>query len=464
MVVDDEVEVRRVLAELLAGEGLRVVEAADGRAGLALALAEAPTVAILDIAMPEVDGLALLEKLRGLAPELPVIMLTGSDDARTAVEAMRLGAYDYLTKPFDHEELILHVRRALERQALRSEVSALRSQLTEPASLRALMGPSRAVEDLILAVGRVASSPFTVLVQGETGTGKELVARAIHQRSPRHGHAFIALDCGALPESLIESEMFGYDRGAFTGAERRREGRFELATGGTLFLDEVANLSLTTQAKLLRALQERSVWPLGGKAPVSVDVRVIAASNTPLEAEVQAGRFRRDLYYRLNEFTLTLPPLRSRREDIPFLANRFLGEASMELRRTVVGFSPGAEALLVAHAWPGNVRELRNVVRRAVLLSTDRVEPEHLDILAHPGGRNGSTPLPGPGELEEQPTTLKEARERGAAEAERRAIRWALRAARGNKSEAARLLRTDYKTLHVKVKQYDLRARDFVPS
>jgi DNA-binding NtrC family response regulator len=314
-------------------------------------------------------------------------------------------------------------------------------------------------------IKQVASSPLTVLIQGETGTGKEIVARAIHQDSPRRTRPFLAVDCGALPENLIESELFGFERGAFTGADRRKEGFFLLAQGGTLLLDEVANLPLATQGKLLRVLQERQVSPLGGRGPVPFDVRVIAACNVPLEDEVQAGRFRQDLFYRLDEFRIALSPLRARRDDVLVLARRFLDEASVEMKRHVHGFTVEAEAWLLRHPWPGNVRELRNVVRRAVVLSSDLIAPEHLERpqaaeAAPPAAEATAAAAPAGAPA----ASLKEARERGAAEAEQHAIRRALAVSRGNKSEAARLLKTDFKTLHLKMKQYGIALTARVPS
>ncbi|MBI4611137.1 MAG: sigma-54-dependent Fis family transcriptional regulator [Candidatus Rokubacteria bacterium] len=459
LVVDDEPDMRWLLAGVLQAEGLEVVTAEDGQAALDRVMADAPATVILDLRMPGLDGMSALGKLKTIAPQVPVIMLTAYGDIPTAVQAMRLGAYDYLTKPFHNDDIVLTVRRALERQALLAEVEELRSQLGEGGgSLSEHMGPSQEIQKVIRHITQVASSTFTVLIQGETGTGKELVARAIHQQSARCEKPFIALDCGAIPETLIESELFGYEKGAFTGADRRKEGHFQLAEGGSLFLDEITNLPLTTQAKLLRVLQEREVQLLGGKRAVPVNVRIIAASNVPLETEMRAGRFRHDLYYRLNEFTIALPPLRERQEDILYLAKRFLEEASMELKRPVRGISEEAAPLLLRHPWPGNARELRNVIRQAVLLSPDLIRPEHLAALGPGGARAPLAEEPRSGSAG---LSLREASEKAAAEAERQAIRHALQATQGNKSEAARLLRTDYKTLHVKMKRYGIRTREF---
>jgi len=312
------------------------------------------------------------------------------------------------------------------------------------------------MEKVVQQINQVADSPLTVLVEGETGTGKELVARAIHELSARHEKPFVAVDCGAIPDTLIESELFGYEKGAFTGAHQRKVGQFQLAEGGTLLLDEIVNLPLPTQAKLLRSLQERQVQPLGSKQPVRVDVRIIAASNIALEHEVRAGRFRQDVYYRLNEFGITLPPLRER-DDILYLANELLQEANVELGRPCRSISEAAAQVLLRYRWPGNVRELRNVIRRAILLASDVIEPEHLSVI--PVDPPSVTVLWG--EPVEGNSSLKEIAETAAMEAEERAIRRVLQSTGGNKSEAARLLRTDYKTLHLKIKQYGIPAAQF---
>ncbi|MBI2216893.1 MAG: sigma-54-dependent Fis family transcriptional regulator [Candidatus Rokubacteria bacterium] len=453
LIVDDDAGVRSVVAELLLQEKIDVAEAADGRTGLDRALAERPSLVILDIGMPGLDGMTVLRRLKSQAPEMPVMMLTAYGDLGTAVEAMRLGAWDYLAKPFDNEDLLLHVQRALDWQRLSAEVQSLKEELAGGGALRALLGASREMHDVVARIRQVAGSRLTVLIEGETGTGKELVARAIHAESPRRAGPFIAVDCGAIAETLVESELFGHEKGAFTGADRRKDGHFQIADGGTLFLDEVVNLPPATQAKLLRVLQEREVWPVGAKAPTPVDVRIVAACNVALEPQVQAGRFRQDLFYRLNEFAIQLPPLRARRTDILPLARHFLAEAAMELKRPVHRVSPAAEDRLLGHAWPGNVRELRNVVRRAVLLAVNVVEPEHLELGGAAARAATGHDTGGPAAVE----TLKDAREHAIAEAERRAIRRALDAAHGNKAEAARLLQVDYKTLHTKVKQYAIR-------
>jgi DNA-binding NtrC family response regulator len=457
LVVDDEPNIRSLLGECLVAAGFETVEAGDGDEAIAAVQAERPSVIVLDVNMPRQGGMEALPELKRIAPDVPVIMCTARMDVPTAVRAMQLGAYDYLTKPFDPELLVLTVKRAYERQELVARIDLLKSQ-GEGMSLAERMGSSRAIESVIQQVAKVARSSFTVLIQGETGTGKELVARAIHNQSPRRGKPFVAVDCGAIPETLVESELFGYERGAFTGAIRRKEGRLQAAGDGTVFLDEIGNLPLRMQAKLLRVLEERQVTLLGATRPVSVDARIIAASNVNVEDEIQAGRFRADLFYRLNEFGISLPALRDRREDIAHLARQFLDEVSMELRRPVHGITDETMELLGRHDWPGNVRELKNVIRKAALLATDEVTPEFLPPLGASRAA-GRSPVVDPAVVGE--LSLREVADVALADAERRAIREAMEAAKGNKSQAARLLRTDYSTLHAKMKRYGIAARDF---
>ncbi|HEU4438680.1 MAG TPA: sigma-54 dependent transcriptional regulator [Methylomirabilota bacterium] len=458
LVVDDETAIRSLLGAILQNKGYEVATAEDGAAALQQVARERPDVILLDLSMPRLSGLEALPEIKRLDPDVPVIICTAHADLATAVQAMKLGAYDYLTKPFDVELLALTVSRAVERGQLRERIDELKRQ-GPGSSLAERMGGSAAIGQVIQQVARVAESSFTVLVQGETGTGKELVARAIHQQSPRRQAPFVAVDCGAIPETLVESELFGHERGAFTGAQAKREGHFQLARGGTLFLDEVGNIPLAAQAKLLRAIEQREVLPLGGTRPVPVEARIIAATNSALEDEVKTGRFRADLYYRISEFTITLPPLRSRREDVVHLAQRFLDEVTMELRRPVRGVSDEAMAALLRHEWPGNVRELRNVIRKAALLASDVVTPEHLPALGvGMAGAARDTPAPVGADL-----SLREAAELATARAEREAIRQALETTKGNKSQAARMLRTDYTTLHAKMKRYGISARDFMP-
>jgi DNA-binding NtrC family response regulator len=459
LVIDDDEAGCRLVQAIFAGEGFEVAKAHDGLSGLARVAEDQPEAVILDLRLPGMDGLEVLERLRGRHPALPVVVLTANSDVQTAVRATRLGAFDYLTKPIDHDEIVVVLARALENRALKTEVEQLRLQVGQGAGLGRQMGPGPAVRQIIDRVALVAASNFSVLVLGETGTGKELVAQAIHLQSARRAMPFVALDCGAIPETLLESELFGHERGAFTGAERRREGRFQLAAGGTLFLDEVGNLPLNLQSKLLRVLESRQVQALGAGRTRSLDVRFVAATNDDLQERAARGLFRADLYFRLAQYTITLPALRERPGDIAHLAQRFLEEAGVELRHPVHEIPADVLRLLERHAWPGNVRELRNVIRQAVLESKDLVL--HRALVQRLLGNRGA---PGAGTLAEASgKSLRQIANEAASEAQRQAICDALRTARGNKSKAARGLRTDFKTLHLKMKALGIRARDFSP-
>jgi DNA-binding NtrC family response regulator len=474
LVVDDEEASCRALERIFAAEGFEVIAAHDGRAGIERVGADRPAAMILDLNMPRMSGLEVLEWLKDREDAPPVVVLTAANEVKTAVRATQLGAFDYLTKPFAPEEIVLSVRRALETQALKVEVADLRRELAG-SGLAAQMGSSAEIRRVIEQVRTVAATDFTVLVLGETGTGKELVAQAIHKKSARRDRPFLALDCGAVPDTLLESELFGHEKGAFTGAERQREGRFRLAQGGTFFLDEVGNLSLGLQAKLLRVLESRQLHPVGAGKTVPLDVRFVAATNASLEQRVTAGAFRADLYFRLAQYTISLPPLRARPMDVPHLAQRFLEEVGVELRRPVQRIVPAAMELLARHHWPGNVRELRNLIRRAVLSTSDLViGPETIRVLLGGGGDGHEwTPAgdatqvappaanPPAGSSLSLSLSLRQIADAAARAAEIRAIRDTLRATHGNKAQAARALRTDYKTLHVKMKQLGIQARDF---
>jgi len=484
LIVDDDLALLQALPQALRLRmaGVTVDTADSGAAALDRITAEDYDAIVTDIKMPGMDGLELLAEIRTRWPDTPTLMITGHGEHDLVVDALRAGAYDFIQKPIDRDYFVASLRRAIEMHQLSRRVKeqqlALERHLNEleaiveertrelretnkviESPLRFLMGPNGQMEKIVEQIKQVADSPLTVLVEGETGTGKELVARAIHQLSARREKPFVAVDCGAIPDTLIESELFGYEKGAFTGAHQRKEGQFQLAEGGSLFLDEIVNLPLPTQAKLLRALQERQVQPLGSKRPVRVSARIIAASNVPLEREVRAGRFRQDVYYRLNEFGITLPPLRER-DDILHLANEFLPEAGMELGRPCRKISEAAAQVLLRYHWPGNVRELRNVIRRAILLASDVIEPEHLSVLpVDPSPETAATALRG--EPAPVDSSLREIAEAAAADAEQQAIRRVLQVTSGNKSEAARLLRTDYKTLYLKMKQYGIDAGRF---
>lgn len=379
LVVDDEESVRWALTKALERAGYRVDLAADGPSGFAAAEHLEVDLALLDVRLPGRDGLAVLRDIRKRRPDLPVIMMTAYGTLQVAVEAMKQGAYDYIGKPFDMDEVLLVVEKALEAQALAREVSHLRQLTEERVDLGGIVGGSPAMQPIFKAVGKVAGTDLTVLLRGESGTGKELIARAIHENSRRKGRPFVPVNCAAIPRELLESELFGHERGAFTGAVVARRGRFEQADGGTVFLDEVGDMDLSLQTKLLRVLQERRIERLGGEGSVGVDVRIVAATNQDLEKSVTTRSFREDLFYRLNVVTIHLPPLRDRREDIPALVTHFLAAFAREQQATSKVFSPEALDLTATYRWPGNVRELENVVKRAAALTpTSLILPDQL--------------------------------------------------------------------------------------
>ncbi len=388
LVVDDEINIRTALAKILQKAGYDVTPAESGDHALSLLHEATFDLVITDLKMVGADGMEVLRAVKQRQPEAEVILLTAYGTIESAVNAIKTGAYDYLTKPVDPERLPHLVARALEHKALRDEVRQLRAQVAVREAFEQIVGRSLRMREVYERVLQVAPTMATVLISGESGTGKELVARAIHNRSSRRSGPFVTLNCGALPESLIESELFGYERGAFTGALTAKVGRIEQADGGTLFLDEVGEMSPKTQIDFLRVLQEREFRRLGGSRPIAVDVRFIAATNKNLEAAMKAGTFREDLYYRLAVVPIALPPLRERAEDIPLLATVFLREFCGQYRRAEKHFSPQAVQALREHAWPGNVRELRNLVEQLVVTVEDRViRPLHLPAAILTGER-----------------------------------------------------------------------------
>jgi DNA-binding NtrC family response regulator len=452
LAVDDDADQRQLVATAFGrSPTIDVVPVGDGETALATASHDPPDVVLVDLSIPGMGGLGLLQKLKLVVPRVPIVVITANADGRAAVEAIRLGAYQFLTKPVNPQELLVIVKRALERTELLAELESLRHRADGEDPLAARFGISPPMQLVARQIRQVAGSQFTVLVQGQTGVGKEVVARAIHDLSPRAEGPFVAIDCGAIPENLLESELFGHEKGAFSGADRRKDGLLQVAHAGTLLVDEVGNLPPGTQAKLLRVLQERQVLPLGSTTPRKLDARFVFATNVSLEEAAKEGRFRADLFYRLAEFTITVPPLRERGRDVLMLARRFLDEANGELRRAVAGFDEEAAAEIMAHSWPGNVRELRNVVRQAVLLTEEftitgpemrsLLKPSRADPPAEPSG---------------SPTTLREIADAAVESAERHAILRALQSTNGNKSQAARLLHVDFKTLHVKMRRYGI--------
>jgi len=445
VVVDDERMIREALARILAGAGHEVVAAAGGDEAVAALEAGEADLVVTDLRMVGTGGLELLRIVKQRQPEAEVIVLTAYGSVESAVEAMKLGAYDYLTKPVEPERLLHVAARAVEHRALRREVARLREAVAGRPGLGLMIGQSPRMREVYETVRQVAPTMATVLVTGESGTGKELLAREIHARSARHAGPFVTLNCGALPDTLVESELFGYERGAFTGAAGARAGRVEQAHGGTLFLDEVAAMTPRTQVDLLRVIQEREVRRLGGAHPMRVDVRFIAASNRDLPALVQAGAFRDDLYYRLAVVPVTLPPLRERREDIPLLATAFLRDLCIQYGRSPKVFTTGVLQALRAYAWPGNVRELRNLVERLVVTAPGRViRLAHLPstiMTGAPAERTIALPLGLP-----------------LAAVEEQVIRATLREVTSHRERAARLLGISPRALHYKLRRYGIEA------
>ena len=441
LVADDDPGVRESLERTLTREGYRVVLASDGRAALERVQAGGIDLIVTDLKMPGLTGLDLLRAAKAITPDVDVILLTAFGTVEEAVKAMKDGAYDFLTKPFRREQLLKLIDKALERRDLIEQNRALKKELEDLRAKGQMIGASPAFRRMMTLVEQIADSSATVLIQGESGTGKELVARSIHERSPRRNGPFVAVNCAALPETLLESELFGYEKGAFTGAAGRKEGRFELADGGTLFLDEVADLSPVTQPKILRVLQEGEFERLGGTRTQPVDVRIVAATNQELAEMVREKRFREDLYYRLNVITIRVPPLRERYEDVRVLAQHFLRVYAAKNGRKLEGFTAEAIQRLEAYAWPGNVRELENLVERSVVLARkDRIDAEDL-----PEEVAGVKRPPRDAILELIGSPL--------AEIEQRLLDETLRITGGNKTQAAKLLGIDVRTVARKLER-----------
>ena len=442
LIVDDEANMRRVLGALLRREGFHTLEAGDGEAALEILKQEAVDAVLTDLKMPHMNGLELLDESRKRAPGVPVILLTAHGTVGSAVEALKHGAFDFLTKPFEPDDVCQVVAKAVKTRKL--EESEARIEPDEDPD-RLLLGNSAALLEVKHLIERVAPTSATVLISGESGTGKELVARSVHRHSPRSEQPFVKINCAAIPEGLIESELFGHEKGAFTGASSRKPGRFELADGGTLFLDEIGELPAPAQPKLLRAIQEGRFFRVGGTQTVSVDVRLIAASNRDLQTEVREGRFREDLFYRLHVVPIALPPLRDRREDIAALSDLFLQRFARRLERSVRAITPEARAALAAHEWPGNIRELENVIERATLLceaaeiGVDDLPPE----LRRDPAEGGYA----------EPSPLRERVRSATRRIERDAILEALESTRGNVTRAARRLGLSRRGLQLKMRE-----------
>lgn len=442
LIIDDEPHLPHQLARYLRKHGYEVSTAADGESGLQELQKNTIDLILLDLRLPGCSGLEVLTRIRKIDPELPVIILTAYGDVQTAVSAMKLGAFDYLLKGFDLDELLLVVRRALENSAMSRELRQLRRERSDNYHFGYIVGHSDRMRAIFDMVARVARSDASVLITGESGTGKEVVARAIHEQSNRAGGPFHPLNCAAIASNLLESELFGYEQYAFTDAKKQKRGLLELAEGGTLFLDEIGEMPLEMQAKLLRVLETRSFFRLGGNKEVKINVRVLAATNRDLEQAMKDGEFRSDLYFRLAILKITLPPLRERPSDILLFASRFIGDFNKSLRRNVRRISPEAQHLLLAYHWPGNIRELKNVIERAMILNnSEELLPIHLPHEIVGEGEQSTTSCidlweqwlksrpPGPISLEELSVRI-----------EQYFIRWALASAKHNRTRAAELL------------------------
>ncbi|MFZ5891723.1 MAG: sigma-54-dependent transcriptional regulator [Myxococcota bacterium] len=462
LVVDDEPNLRRVLTAQLERDGCDVHTAEDGEQALAILREHHVDLVITDLRMPKLDGMELLRRVVAMDEELPVVMLTAHGTVDNAVEALKTGAFDYITKPFDQAEVRTIVRKALRTRDLSSAEASRSAQAQDAGARYGIIGQSAGILELYAVLDRVADTPTTVLITGESGTGKELVARALHENSSRRDKPFIKVNCAAIPKDLMESELFGYERGAFTGAVGSKPGRFELASGGTLFLDEIGSIPVEMQVKLLRALQESEFERVGGIKTIRVDVRLVAATNSDLKKEIGLGTFREDLYYRLNVVPIRLPALRERAQDILLLVRHFIEKFNARLKKSVTGIDPNALALLSGYPWPGNIRELENVIERAVLFC-DKTEIGIADIPNEIRGSEasgGTTPTP-PSVMPLAATDgLKEQVKAAMSRLERELIVRALEQTNGNVTHAARLLKISRKGLQLKMKELNLRERD----
>ncbi len=450
LVADDEKSMREFLEIMLSREGYDVVTTASAEEAIEVVTSRSIDLVITDINMPKATGMAVLKSSMEFDPEVPVIMITAFGSADTAVEAMKMGAYDYITKPFKVDEIKLVVSKALERRRDKEEIRRLKEEVVQSYSLGDLLGRSEQMVNIFRLIKKVAVSNSTVLITGESGTGKELVAKAIHYLSNRKDRPIISINCGAMPEQLLESEMFGYQKGAFTGANADKKGLLEVSDGGTFFFDEVGEAPISVQVKMLRVLQEREFKRVGGVKDIKVDIRVIAATNQNLEKLIEDGLFREDLYYRLNIIPIHIPPLRERREDIPLLVNRFVEKFVVSNAKAGMSISNDAMRLLENYHWRGNVRELENVIERAIVLATGtRIEPENLPDEIKLSGvdiRNGTMTIPDEGvDLEEMLSGL-----------EKEYLTKALEAAGGKKKQAAKLVKLSFRSFRYKLAKYGI--------
>ena len=444
LIVDDDRGMRVLMRAVLESRGLTSIEAIDGVHAIEMCRNERPSVVLLDMRMPKMNGIETLRELKRLDSDLPVIIITAHADLKDAVNAIKLGAYDFIVKPPDFERLTLLISRAMEKYELARGFKKLDAAIDN--SLESFLGSSNGMKKVIEQIRQVASTDFSIIMQGETGTGKTTVSRMIHNMSKRSRNPFVSVDVGSMPETLVESELFGHEKGAFTGADQKKKGFFEVAAGGTILIDDLQNVPLHTQSKLLRTVEDRKIFPIGTVMPVEIDVRIIVATNIDARKAMQENKLKSDLFFRLSEFIIDIPPLRERVDDIPYLSRNFMLEVAAELNKPMREISGEAIGRLKRYAWPGNVRELKNVMRRAVLIAeSDVITAAHLEFLI--GGGYGSkiySPL-----LQRELPTLN------LRELEQIAIKRALELTSGNKTEAASFLQIDYSTLHRKLKQMD---------
>ena len=455
LIVEDDRNTLSGLAEILEAEGYEVKGVDSGRKALRLLERERFDILLTDLKMPEIDGMELYNQTLAMAPEMKTIVMTAYSSVKDAVDAMKRGVYEYLTKPLNLDELFVILKKAVEEQSLRRENEELKDRLHGSYRFESIIGKSAAMQQVFKTIMKVAKSPATVLIRGESGTGKELVARAIHYNSPRASGPMVEISCAAFPETLLESELFGYEKGAFTGADSRKKGRFEIAHGGTIFLDEIGDVSASVQTKLLRVLQEKEINRLGSNDAIKVDVRVITATNRDLELALNNGVFREDLYYRLNVIPVLLPPLRERHEDIPLLIDHFIKRYSKMNNKSVLGISPEALEFCTSYHWPGNVRELENAIENAVVLGEgEEILPEHLPVTV--------TMRKAAADMEAQASANDFFLASGASyrekmeAAEKLVLEEAILRADGNKSEAAKQLGISLRTMRYKIQKYKL--------
>ena len=452
LLVEDKDSLRAMLKLALESQDHVVIEARDQEEAVAALRDSEPALVLSDLRLPKGDGLGVLRAVKELDSELPVIVMTAHGSIQDAVEAMKQGALDFLAKPVDPDHLLLLVSRALQQRRLLSEYRLLKEEAAARRGGPSIIGESPALRQTIAAIERAAGTDTTVLLEGESGTGKELCARALHNASARSHGPFVAINCAAIPENLLEAELFGYERGAFTGATQRKLGKFEMAQRGTIFLDEIGEMPLALQAKMLRAIETKRIERLGGNSSIQVDVRIVAATNRLLRQAVAARQFREDLYFRLSVFPLVIPPLRDRKEDIPMLAHHFVERVARDVGKKVT-LAPDTLALLVEHRWPGNVRELQNAIERAVILADgDTLLPRHLSLAPVHGSQPGEDPW----DQLDWSGTLADVAARFAAEAEKRKIALAMQQANNDKGRASDLLQINFKTLTAKLRQHGL--------